>query len=188
MKKPKNKQRFSKFEIILSVLLILALSVIAVLLVTYPKNSSDNDSTATNGVFVNLMSVQFDISSGKLVKRTDNDFNKLKSFVNTTGEKDIALGCKSVYYNSMLESKDKKQVLFAYGCDHPGARMFAVENNGEWNFISPTNQFDEFSIPLCNYVDKYNIDQTIAPVCHNAPSLEDVHFNYLDRQIPYYQD
>jgi hypothetical protein len=187
MKKTKNKQRFSKFEIVLSVLLVLALSAIVVLLVTYPKNSSNNDSTATSGVFVNLHSVQFDISSGKLVKRTDDDFNKLNSFVNATGEKDIELGCKSVYYTSMVVSKDKKQVLFAYGCDHPSARMYAVENNGEWSFISPTNQFDEFGIPLCNYVDKYNIDPTIAPVCRDASSLEDIYFNYLKRPT-FYQD
>lgn len=181
MKKTKNKQRFNKFEIILFVLLILALSVIAVLLATYPKNSINNDSAATSGVFVNLMAIQFDFSSDKAIKRTDDSFNKLKSFVNTTGEKDIVLGCKSSYYNAMLESKDKKQVLFAYGCEHPGARMYAVESNGEWSFISPTNQFDEFSIPLCNYVDKYNIDKTIAPVCRNALSLQDTIFEYQNR-------
>ena len=187
MKKTKNKQRFSKIEIILSILLILALSVIAVLLVTYPKNSISNDSTAKSGVFVNLNAIRFDVSSGKLVKRTDTGIVKLESFLNKTGEKDIELGCQSVYYNAMVESKDKKQVLFAYGCEHPGARMFAVEKDGEWSFISPTNQFDEFSVPLCNYVDKYNIDPAIAPVCRDASSLEDVYFNYLKRPT-FYQD
>jgi len=182
MKKSKNKFKIhlNKLEVILAILVILLLSAIAVLLINYPKNDN-NTSTEASGVFVNLRSIQFDLSSGKVVKRTDEDFNRLNSFVNKRGKKDISLGCKSSYYNAMLESKDKKQVLFTYGCDQPGARMFAVENNGEWSFISPTNQFDEFGIPLCNYVDKYNIDRTIAPVCHNAPSLQDAIFEYQNR-------
>lgn len=188
MKKSKNKFKIhlNKLEVILAILVVLLLSAIAVLLINYPKNDN-NTSTEASGVFVNLRSIQFDLSSGKVVKRTDEYFNRLNSFVTTTGEKDIALGCKAVYYTAMLESKDKKQVLFAYGCDQPGARMFAVENNGEWSFISPTNQFDEFGIPLCNYLDKYNIDPTIAPVCHDASSLEDIYFNYLKRPT-FYQD
>jgi len=159
----KTQVTFSKTnKLLLLVIAALILALIAVMVVR--PNYTDNDSKETRSV-VNLGAYEYDFSSGKAVKRSDEQVAKLRSLLEADGEKNLKLGCDVVYSNVIAVTDDRTQVLLSYGCDHPSARMFAVEKSGEWKMISPTNQFDNLGIPLCSYVEKNHIQKRIAPVC-----------------------
>lgn len=57
--------------------------------------------------------------------------------------------------------------LVQYGCALD-ANMFYKKVDGEWNGISPTNQFVH-NIPLCSHLKKHKIPEKIQSFCQPAP-------------------
>lgn len=119
---------------------------------------------------INLGAMQYDFSSGKAVKRDDETVRSLKAFLVSLVERDDTLPKCDTKYNVVMASSDEKQVLLKYGCHYPSGTMFAVNENGTWRTISPTNHFDMLEIPECSYVDENKIDKILAPVCVNGLS------------------
>ncbi|MNQ38283.1 hypothetical protein D3C85_518530 [compost metagenome] len=174
----KKSGNFDKIKGILIIVIGVLVLTLLTLIVIYPKTDnstrqgSDSENT-TKGSIVELGALEYDFTSDKAVKRTDARLLKLKSFLNTEGEENLGPNCNPVYHNVMMSNPDETQILLNYGCSYPNARMFAVYQNEEWKFVSPTNQFNTFGIPLCTHVDANGIDRTIAPVCVNE-NLDDI--------------
>jgi hypothetical protein len=153
----KTKKRIDRSKVvtfILSAVLVLAAAV-----VVFKMQSS------ALAVHISLGPLTYKVENGRAVKRTDPTVTELQSFLEAQGRNS---GCQTtVYHNVIAASPDEKQVLLNYGCNSPEARMFAVNTNGQWRTVSPTNQFDSLGIPLCEHVEQNNISVSIAPVCFN---------------------
>lgn len=121
---------------------------------------------------VSMGPMTYDFSSGKAEKRTDETAADLRNFLEQTAKEDTWENCIS-YYSVMQVSTDEKQALLSYGCGYPSARMFAVNEGGDWRTISPTNHFDMLGTPECSHVEENKIDTSIAPVCVNE-TLSDI--------------
>ncbi|MDQ3065192.1 MAG: hypothetical protein M3Q36_02890 [bacterium] len=163
----KKSNSFDKSKGILVIIIGLLLFSLMSVVVSYSKKASDAQGNIDfqKGSIVSLGSLEYDFSSGKAVKKTDANLASLRSFLIAEGEKSVGSNCETVYHNVIVASPDEKEVLLDFGCTHPGSRMFAVQREGKWQLLSPTNQFDLFGIPRCEYVDSNNIDRSIAPVC-----------------------
>ena len=167
---PKNKKSTQSYKRIIYILLAVIAILVAALIILITKQSTDgniNTSNNDNAVNVELGSYRYDFESTKAVKLTDENVTSLDEFLTTAAKKDISSNCKKSYYWVMAFSDDRKQVLLNYGCENPDSRMFAVQESGKWKFISPTNQFDMFGVPLCSHVNENNIAKNIAPVCYS---------------------
>lgn len=158
----KSKKQFDKTKGILFGIIIGLTVIVVSLLVTQAQGT--NASGVTIRPQVGLGAMQYDFKDGKAVKRSDETVNSLKAFLEAEVKKSDPKKCDAVY-NVILASSDEKQVLLDYGCEFPGARMFAVNENGAWRTVSPTNHFDMFGIPECDYVNTNHIDKALAPVC-----------------------
>lgn len=158
--------------------IIMGLTVILVTLLVVQSNKNVN--SAPEEPHVSLGAMQYDFSSGKAVRRSDGTVIRLLAFLVATARKDVSANCEP-YYNVVAASSDEKQVLLKYGCGSPDARMFAVNKDGEWQTLSPTNHFDMFGIPECSYVSDNQIDKTIAPVCVSGLNSTDVPDTYSVR-------
>lgn len=168
-KKHKKSSNYSSRNVLLAVICALSL-LLLIVSIAYVNKASETETVTSaeseqTGSIASIGSMQYDFSSGKAVKRTDESLSKLKKFLITEGNKSVGPNCPTVYHNVIIASPDEKQVLLGYGCGDPGSRMFAVEKEGNWKTLSPTNQFDLFGIPLCDHVNSDNIDRSIAPVC-----------------------
>ncbi len=74
-------------------------------------------------------------------------------------------------------SKDQFAKI-AYGCSwNLSSYIMAVEQNGKWELIKPTDYFAPFkngvdqsqgALPNCSIVEKYNIPSDIEPFCINS--------------------
>lgn len=144
---------------------LLALGALVFVFMYPMRSSSVADDGTPKGSIVSLGALEYEITDGKAVKRTDEHLAGLRAFLLAEGEKSVGANCPTVYHEVMAASPDEKQVLLGYGCDQPGARMFAVQTDGQWELLSPTNQFDLLGIPSCEHVDGNGIDSSIAPVC-----------------------
>lgn len=169
-KKKQNKPALYTSRKALLAIIGILLILLLIVSIGYVKESVESEQeTATDpaqtGSIASIGAMQYDFSSGKAVKRTDETVSKLKAFLVAEGNKSVGPNCPTVYHNVIVASPDETQVLLAYGCGDPGSRMFAVQIDGTWKTLSPTNQFDLFGIPLCDHVNSNNIDRSIAPVC-----------------------
>ncbi len=161
VKKTQHNKRHSAY--IMAVIMVLGL-VAAVFATLYFREKS---AIGAGTVGVNLGVFEYRFENGMAIKRANASVTSLKSFLSKTAKKDISLGCESSYYNVVAASKDDNQVLLRYGCGYPGANMFAVRDGQDWKAISPTNQFNDFGMPNCDYVQSNNISKDIAPVCYS---------------------
>jgi hypothetical protein len=177
-KTKKPKQNLVK-ELYLVIGLLFVLSV--AMAVALYKASDANESAKQSAVNVSLGAMEYSFADNKATKRGDTSINNLRLFLERTAQKDIELGCESAHYNVVRHTKDETQLLLSYGCEHPGARMFAVKSGSVWRLISPTNQFDDLGIPSCDHVAQHGISSEIAPVCVKGLSSHDGQFEYLDR-------
>ena len=167
---PKNKKSTQSYKRIIYILLaVIAILVAALVISLTMQNKYGNAETSNNDNAINieLGSYQYDFQGTKAVKLSDENVTSLHDFLTTAAKKDISSNCEKSYYWVMAFSDDRKQVLLNYGCENPGSRMFAVQESGKWKFISPTNQFDMFGVPLCSHVNENNIAKNIAPVCYS---------------------
>lgn len=119
---------------------------------------------------VQLGAMEYDFSSGKAIKKQTPATKSLRTFLQKQAEtacgygKDHYMGPS--YFIVKAFTSNQKQVLLGYGCNSADANMFAVQKEGEWQLISPTNQFDPLTgAPQCSHVAKYGISKEIAPVC-----------------------
>lgn len=166
----KNKKSTQSYKRIIYILSGFIAVLIAALIISLAKqNIADKTETShrDNAINVELGSYQYDFQGTKAVKLSDENAMSLNDFLTTAAEKDISSNCDKSYYWVMAFSDDRKQVLLNYGCENPGSRMFAVQESGKWKFISPTNQFDMFGVPLCSHVNENDIAKNIAPVCYS---------------------
>lgn len=164
---------------LLSVLVVI-LTIVASILSVYiyiSRNNTDvndtatNTSTSTTGPYVNVGLLQFDIVDGKGTKRTDAAFINMKAFLDRESANSrcgVSGSAGPGYVSVVASTTDQKQLLLAYGCVQAGAKMYAVNINNEWKTISPTNEFNNFEIPGCYYLDHNNISPEIGPVCANG--------------------
>ncbi|MBL8158840.1 hypothetical protein JNJ66_00070 [Candidatus Saccharibacteria bacterium] len=129
---------------------------------------------------ISLGSLEFNFTGGRAVKRDDAVVQTLRATLEDAAHKDIALGCETAHYQVIAHTDDDRQVLLGYGCDQPTARMFATYD-GDWQLISPTNEFDNFGIPRCSHVTGHGINREIAPVCANGLGEENVTTTYTVR-------
>lgn len=170
--RPVNKTRVILFGII--ILLVVTCTILS--FAFYNKKAktefSANRDFSPTYVSLGAMQYNFDIVNNKAVKRTDASIKELSTFL-TKVSNDSRCGSSSSSLNGpgyvyvVANSKDEKQVLLAYGCYYPGASMYAVKTDQGWKTIPPTNHFDAFEIPDCDYLTENNISSEIAPVCAN---------------------
>lgn len=158
-KTKKAKQQLTKW-LYLAVGVLVALSAVAL----YNVRRAD-EPAGKRAVNVSLGAMEYAFADDKAVKRDDAATDRLRAFLEQAAQKDIELGCQSTYYNVVRYTKDESQLLLAYGCDYPGARMFAVKSGAVWRLLSPTNQFDDLGTPSCDHIAEYSISAEIAPVC-----------------------
>lgn len=135
-------------------------------------------SDKKNNTHVSLGLMEYDFSGEKPVKKDNENLRGLRNLLTESAKKDVEHeSCESSHYTVISSTEDEKQVLLGYGCDYPGARMLAVQNEGAWRTLSPTNRFDLFGIPECSHTDENQISKEIAPVCVNGlnePGVQDL--------------
>ena len=164
MKKTKNKPT-SNIRPILLYGVIGLLCVVCVLLLVQHKNTSPSPQ-------VSLGAMQYRFLNGTSLKRRDASVKSLKAFLEYQAANEGCPSSEAAYEHVVAYTQDESQVLLKYGCNAATYPVFATKTNGTWSTLSPTNQFDDFDIPLCSYVTDHNISNEIAPVCANGTSAE----------------
>jgi len=137
---------------------------LSILVITVLYQSTRSASTPS----VSVGSMGYQIVDDKAVKRTDASVQTLKQYLD---EKAANEGCPSkepAYEHVAAYTQDETQVLLKYGCGGATSSMHLVKKSGAWASVSPTNQFDNFDIPSCKYLDENSISKEIAPVCVNG--------------------
>jgi hypothetical protein len=169
MPRKKRRQQLNNLHIVLFGIVIGLFCLLVITIADRHLITVDSVSTVSTENRVNLGIMRYEFVDGTAQTRNDETFLNLKNFLLSLAEEDVAQGCDS-YYNVLLASSDEKQVLLKYGCPFPNARMFAVNENGEWKTLSPTNQFDMLGVPSCEHVETNSIERSIAPICVNGLS------------------
>jgi hypothetical protein len=179
----KTTHRVDTVKGVMIITIALLLLALITLIVTYPRTANvPKSASAPEGVFVSLGAMEYDFSSGKAVKVTDEKIVALRDFLTEQGKKDIGDVCPEVYYNVAATTEDKQQVLLDYGCTHPSAHMYVVYENNTWKMLSPTNNFSTLPVATCQHVNENNISPTLAPVCMNSTDDPSVSSIYTIRQ------
>ena len=181
---PKTKKRLSRSRpvdktrmILFGIIIVLVVTCTILSFAFYNEKakttfSLDRDFSPTY-VSLGAMQYNFDTVNHKVTKRTDASIGVLKTFL-TKVSNDSRCGSSSSSLNGpgyvyvVANSKDEKQVLLAYGCYYPGPSIYAIKTDQGWKTISPTNHFDAFDIPYCDYLTENNISPEVAPVCANG--------------------
>ncbi len=164
MAKTKKPKPTSTHRLLVGTSILLA-ALSSALLLYIVKDSKPE--LASEQPLIRMTSNHYNIENGKLVERSDNATAEQKTFL----ENEVAKsGCeppnyKPARFTVIAESNDRSQLLLGYGCGSTDAQMYAVKKDGKWQTISPTNQFNQFDIPLCSHVDSSGISREIAPVC-----------------------
>ncbi len=119
---------------------------------------------------VTLGALEYEFKDGKATKKNTPQTTSLRAFLEKRAAEDCTgQSFEPSQYTVVAANKEVSQVLLGYGCGDVSARMFAVQKNNEWEFISPTNHFDVLTNqPECVYVNKNAIDREIAPVCYTV--------------------
>jgi hypothetical protein len=117
---------------------------------------------------VSLGAMQYDFSSGKAVKRNDAAVNELRLFLEADAAHEGCSPQSPAYEHVAAYTKDETQVFIKYGCGAADSPIYAVKTAGVWKLLSPTNHFDGFGIPDCDYLNSNTISKEIAPVCVNG--------------------
>lgn len=100
--------------------------------------------------------------------------------------------CKEFYQGQYVQfvygvTEDKQQALVGHGCGSTGyEKSFMIKQNGVWKKIGLANginfktqdnvvAFDSLTgLPLCSVVEKYSIQKSIAPICTDSETADDV--------------
>lgn len=170
-KKIVKSNRTNIFYIFLIIILIFVSTALS-LYIYFSKTSDDNKSNKNSSKsYISLNLLQFSIIDKKAIKRTDNSIQEIEKFLEneSANSRCGASGSEGPgYFSVRAWTKNEDQLLLGYGCNDVGAQMYAIKTNDKWATISPTNQFDNFGIPGCDYLSQNNISAEIAPVCANG--------------------
>jgi len=154
-------------SVLFIIIIIMAGVLVSSLFTLYNKAKAKNDADAASISYVNLGGIQYKFADGKITLNNDASVTSLKTFLD---KESTGSGCddkKPGFEQVIAWTTDEKQVYLKYGCDAAVAPMFATQINGGWKAISPTNHFDIFNIPDCDYLTQNDISAKIAPVCAN---------------------
>ncbi len=161
---PSHKKSNQKFILVALYGTIAILAILCVVLVFALTQKSNTDSEKPSPS-ISLGSMQYDFSSGKAVKRSDVSVSTLKSFLDSEATRSGCSATEPAYEHVVAYTKDETQVFLKYGCGAADSPMFAVKTNDTWKALSPTNHFDGFGVPDCNYLADNSINKEVAPVC-----------------------
>lgn len=167
-----------------AIILCLVIFVGILFVVSQKTNTSTASVSLPVSSRVNMLVVSNDVSSGRVVKRTDPLTMSLKTFLETNVD---AQGCPASqpgYETVVVASADRQQVLIGYGCGSPSGSAYVVYVDNNWKFLSPTNEFNPLGFPACDYVTKNNISSQLAPVCVDTVDSRTPH--YTVRSITLY--
>lgn len=139
-----------------------------ILLFAVVHQSSTDPEAAVRKPSISLGAMQYDFSNGKAVTRTDAATTKLSAFLHDEAARSGCSKSAPAFEHVVAFSTDETQVLLKYGCGAADSPMYAVQTDGVWHSLSPSNQFDSFEIPNCDYVTAHDISSQIAPVCANG--------------------
>jgi hypothetical protein len=178
----KTAHRVDTVKGVMIITIALLLLALITLIVIYPRTATTQAANASEGVYVSLGAMEYDFSSGKAVKVTNDKITTLRAFLTEQGKSDISDICPSTYYNVVSTTEDQDQVLLEYGCYHPSAHMFVVYENNAWKMLSPTNNFSTLPIATCQHVNDNHISPALAPVCMNNLDDPNVSSLYTIRQ------
>ena len=124
-KKQSKPALHTSHKALLAIIGILLILLLIVSIGYFKQTAESQQHTATNpaqtGSIASIGAMQYDFSSGKAVKRTDETVAKLKAFLVAEGNKSVGPNCPTVYHNVIVASPDETQVLLAYGCGDPGS-------------------------------------------------------------------
>lgn len=128
---------------------------------------SITSGTSSGGEY-SLGSLGFRIVNDKATPRKDAATDGIRAFL----QKEVdSSGCpnNNAVFSVTAYSPDETQLLLGYGCGGASGLMYAIKKNGAWQTISPTNKFNELSVPSCQMVNENDIHKDIAPVCYTLP-------------------
>ena len=171
--KKSTKYPFNSYNFFLVLAVLFGMIAgVAMVKVFYKDEKIVQNTTPT----VTLGMLEYEIKDEKAVKRSTPATTSLRAFLEEKAAKD----CSAVHdfmepsqYTVISANENVSQVLLGYGCGDVSARMFAVQENNNWRFISPTNQFDPLTnAPLCEHVKEHKISKAIAPVCYTVGNIE----------------
>lgn len=167
MLKKKKDLSNKKYIALLSSTIILGIIVITLgTLLVGLFNKTSPDSTEKD--FISLGSMKYTIKNDRAELRNDASVNELRTFLEQKAKNE---GCGNVgpaYETVIAYTKNETQALLGYGCGSSDAQMHIVKTDSGWRSISPTNHFDEFGIPECEYLNENTISAEIAPVCYSV--------------------
>ena len=130
---------------------------------------------------VSLQMLEYNIVDNKAVKISNEYTDNLRTYLT---HKALDSKCPvedPPYENVVAYTSDRKQILLAYGCGGPTASMYIVLDEKGWRSISPTNNFDGFGLPYCEFVAANDISREIAPVCAQGNSTSSKTTTYTVR-------
>lgn len=116
---------------------------------------------------ISLGAMAYNFTDGKAVKRSDPSVKSLKMFLEADAAHEGCTSSAPVYEHVAAYTKDESQIFIKYGCGAADSSMYGIKLDGSWKMLSPTNHFNMFDIPDCQYVGDNNISKEIAPVCVN---------------------
>jgi len=114
---------------------------------------------------VSIGPLGYRIEDGRAIKRSDPVVQELHAFLTSKAAHEGCPAGTSAYEYVQAVTKDETQVLLKYGCGAADSPMYIRKQNSSWKSVSPTNQFNELGIPVCDYLDRNAISKEIAPVC-----------------------
>jgi len=159
MPKQKKLKTDKRLPILYALVLILAI-VCAALTFAVAHKAQDKKSPS-----ISLGSMQYQFANGRATERDDRSVNGVKTFLETDA---VHEGCPDqtpAYEHVVAYTKDETQLFIKYGCGAADSPIYAVKVHDAWKMLSPTNHFDVFGIPDCDYVAGKGISKEVAPVC-----------------------
>ena len=153
--------------IALTVTLFIAVVVLAALYVLEVNRDTDQSASRPNST---VGAYAYEFEDGRAIKVSNEVIDKLGTKLSESAEAETRHGgnCPSPTYIVNVMNEARTQALVKYGCDGPSAQLHAKYVDNEWDFISPTNKFDNFGIPECDYVEENELDKEVAPVCQRV--------------------
>jgi hypothetical protein len=169
-----NARQTVKLLYAAGVALAVACGVLAVMLVK-PENGQ------TLSPDISLGPLTYKIENNRAVKRSDASVRELRTFLEDEAARSGCPADRPGYEYVVAYTDDESQVFLRYGCGAADSPMFAVKQDGAWQTLSPTNQFNVLHIPTCDHVEQNNISPQIAPVCEKTPATVDAPAQYQTR-------
>jgi hypothetical protein len=164
--KNRAKMNWSRLVVLVEIA-ILGFVIIAVILSTIVEKISASTvvTVPSPSSRVDMLLVAYDFSTGRAIRRTDPLTMSLRTFLVSNVD---SQGCPTTqpdYDTVVAATSDRQQLYISYGCGAANNPAYVVYSDGNWHYLSPTNEFSQLGFPLCSYLTLNNISAQIAPVC-----------------------